>query len=61
MSYWITTAVVVFVGVFAAVVTYQWLRAELEERQWRRLLDQEMSEVPDLWQDVLRGDGSDRE
>lgn len=46
-----------FLAVFFGVALFEWLRAEVEERKWRRVIEKELAadaewwEDPELWSD----------
>ena len=60
MNQWVAYALITFVATLAAVVTYQWIRAEIDERRWRRMIDEELSDPVFMYR-LVRDDGSDRE
>ena len=52
---------VVFIGCVAAIAVYNWLRAELDERAWRRILEEEDTHLPMYRLVNVEGKDSDRE
>jgi hypothetical protein len=45
----------------AAIAIYNWIRAELDERAWRRILEEEDSRLPMYRLVNVEGKDSDRE
>jgi hypothetical protein len=59
---WLLLAAVVFVAAFAAVAAYAWLKSEWDERQWRRIMQEELGMPRFTYRMVMDDkDGSDRE
>ena len=56
MNVWMTVIIAVLAGFFGTGF-YLWLRAEVEERKWRRVIEKELAadaewwEDPELWSD----------
>jgi hypothetical protein len=55
------TFVTVLLACVAAIAIYNWIRAELDERAWRRILEEEDSRLPMYRLVNVEGKDSDRE
>jgi hypothetical protein len=53
--------VTVLLACVAAIAIYNWIRAELDERTWRRILEEEDSRLPMYRLVNVEGKDSDRE
>lgn len=49
-------------GAFLAISVYEWIKAERDERQWRKLMQEELDAgIPTVHYRLVRDDRSDRE
>jgi hypothetical protein len=54
-------AAVTFVVVFLSMALFEWLNAEIEERKWRKMIDEELADDSPVRYRMIRvDDGDDR-
>lgn len=51
----------VIVGCFLAVALYEWVKAERDERTWRRIMEEEMDSPDYTYYRLVRDDRRDSE
>lgn len=59
MTWWMYM-LLTFASTMVAIIVYQWVRAEIDERRWRRMIDEEL-DSPAFTYRLVRDDGDDRE
>lgn len=59
MTWWMYM-VVTFASTMIAIIVYQVVRAEIDERRWRRMIDKEL-DSPAFTYRLVRDDGDGRE
>lgn len=58
---WLLYFLITVIAVFLGVSIYSWMKAEWDERQWRKIIDEEMSMPRFTYRMVREDDGSERE
>ena len=54
-------AVVTFIVVFLSMAFFEWISAEIEERKWRKMIDEELADESTVRYRMIRvEDGDDR-